>query len=107
MAMLQDSLLAFFSAVGLTTVVWLVGGSLLRSGWKGLPGLLLVLPLRGEAPAMEADMRELRRIQGQLPGAKIVLADCGLTEEARGLARYLADREKQAELISAKEFHVH
>ena len=107
MALLQDSLLAFFSAVGLTTVVWLVGGSLLRSGWKGLPGLLLVLPLRGEAPAMEADVRELRRIQGQLPGAKIVLADCGLTEEARGLARYLADREKQAELINAKEFHVH
>ena len=54
MAMLQDGLLAFFSAVGLTTVVWLVGGSLFHSGRK-----------------------------------------------------YLADREKQAELISAKEFHVH
>ena len=107
MALLQDGLLAFFSAVGLTAVVWLVGGGLFHSGRKGLPGLLLVLPLQGEAPAMEADMRELRRIQGQLPGAKIVLADCGLTEEARSLARYLADREKQSELISAKEFHVH
>ena len=72
--------------------------------YLSVPGLLLVLPLHGEALAMEADMRELRRIQGQLPGAKIVLADCGLTEEARGLARYLADREKQAELVDAGEF---
>ena len=107
MVWMQDGLLAFFSAVGLTTVVWLLGGALFRSGRNTVPGLLLVLPLQGEALAMEADVRELRRVQGQLPGAKIVLADCGLTEEARGLARYLADREKQAELIDAKEFTVH
>ena len=107
MVLLQDGLLAFFSAVGLTTVVWLVGGVLFRSGRNCLPGLLLVLPLRGEALAMESDVRELRRVQGQLPGAKIVLADCGLTEDARGLARYLADREKHAELIDAKEFQLH
>lgn len=104
---MQDGLLAFFSAVGLTTVVWLLGGALFRSGRRGLPGLLLVLPLRGEALAMESDMRELRRVQGQLPGAKIVLADCGLTEDARGLAQYLADRERGAELVNAKEFQLH
>ena len=107
MGMLQDGLLAFFSAVGLTTVVWLLSGALFRGGRNAIPGLLLVLPLRGEALAMESDVRELRRVQGQLPGAKILLADCGLTEEARGLAQYLADREKHAELIDAKEFHVH
>ena len=104
MVLLQDGLIAFFSAVGLTTVVWLVAGAVLHAGRPTVPGLLLVLPLRGEALAMEADVRELRRIQGSLPGAKIVLADCGLTEDARGLARYLADREKNAELVSAEEF---
>ena len=107
MVLLQDGLLAFFSAVGLTTVVWLVGGALLRGGRNAVPGLLLVLPLRGEALAMESDVRELRRIQGQLPGAKIVLADCGLDEDARGLAAYLADREKNAELIDAREFQLY
>ena len=55
--------------------------------------LLLVLPLRGEALAMEADVRELRRLRGRLPGARIVLADCGLTRDARALAAYLADRD--------------
>lgn len=106
MVLLHDGVIAFFSAVGLTTVAWLLAGALLHAGRPTVPGLLLVLPLRGEALAMEADVRELRRVQGRLPGAKIVLADCGLTEDARGLAQYLADREKNADLVTAKEFHV-
>lgn len=106
MALLQDGLIAFLSAVGLTTVVWLVAGVLLRTGRPTVPGLLLVLPLRGEALAMEADVRELRRLRNQLPGAKIVLADCGMTQDAQALARYLAEREQNAELVDAKEFQI-
>ena len=80
MLLLQDGVLAFLSAVGLTSLVWILGGALFRIGGRpAVPGLLLVLPLKGEALAMEADVRELRRIQGGLPGAKIILADCGLT----------------------------
>jgi len=104
--MVMDGLIAFFSAVGMTTVVWLAAGIVLHAGRPAIPGLLLVLPLRGEALAMEADVRELRRIQGRLPGAKILLADCGLTEDARGLARYLTEREDNAALIDAKEFEI-
>ncbi len=40
-----------------------------------------------------------RQVQGGLPGAKIILADCGLTPDAQALARYLADREKNAALV--------
>ena len=96
MNVFRDGVLAFFSAVGLITVVWLAAGALFHAGRPMIPGLLLVLPVRGDAPALEHDVRELRRIQGGLPGAKIVIADCGLTEEARGLADYLADREENA-----------
>ena len=106
MYILQDGILAFLSAVGLTTVIWFAAGALLRTGRPAIPGLVLVLPLEGEALSMEADVRELRRLQGQLPGAKIVLADCGLTEDAKALAHYLADREKNAELIDSKEFQL-
>ena len=106
MALLQDGILAIFSAVGMTTVVWLAAGAVLHAGRPTIPGLLLVLPLRGDALAMEADVRELRRVQGRLPGAKIVLADCGLTEDAREVAQYLADREENADLVDAKEFRV-
>ena len=104
MLLLQDGVLAFLSAIGLTTIVWAAAGALLRLGGRpAIPGLLLVLPLRGEALAMEADVRELRRVQGGLPGAKIVLADCGLTPDAQALARYLADRENNAALTPAGE----
>ena len=106
MTLLQDGILAFFSAVGMTTMVWLAAGAVLHAGRPTIPGLLLVLPLRGEALAMEADVRELRRVQGRLPGAKIVLVDCGLSEDARALANYLADREKNAEVVDAKEFEI-
>ena len=104
MALLQDGCIAFLSAVGLTAVVWLAAGALLHTGRPTIPGLHLVLPLQGEALAMENDVRELRRLQNRLPGARIVLVDCGLTKDARGLAGYLADREDNAELIDAKEF---
>lgn len=106
MQLLQDGLIAFFAAVGLTSIVWMVAGGLLHAGRPSIPELLLVLPLRGEALAMEADVRELRRLQGRLPGAKIVLADCGLSADARALAQYLADREKNAVLADGKEFQV-
>lgn len=100
MLLLQDGVLAFLSAVGLTTIVWALAGAVLHMGGRpAIPGLLLVLPLKGEALAMEADVRELRRVQGGLPGARIILADCGLTPDARALAQYLADREKNAALV--------
>ena len=104
--MLMDGLVAFFSAVGVTTVAWLAAGVLLHAGRPAIPGLLLVLPLKGEALAMEADVRELRRVQGRLPGAKILLADCGMTESARGLAQYLADRQEDAALLDAKDIQL-
>ena len=106
MVLLQDGIIAFLSAVGLTTVVWLAAGTVLHAGRPTVPGLLLVLPLRGEALALEGDFRELRRVRHRLPGSRIVLADCGMTEDARELAAYLADREKNAELVDAKEFRV-
>ena len=71
MALLQDGLIAFLSAVGLTTMVWLAAGAVLHTGRPTVPGAMLVLPLRGEA-----------------------------------LARYLAEREQNAELVDAKEFQI-
>ena len=97
---MQDGIMAFFSAVGMTTIVWLAAGLLFRPGRQGVPGLRLVLPLKGDAPAMEHDVRTLRRIQAQYPGALIVLEDHGLTAEGRALARYLAEREDHAVFIT-------
>lgn len=96
MEVFQDGVVAFFCAVGVAAVVWLLAGALLSTGKTCVPGLLLVLPVQGLAPALEADVRALRRLMAALPGARLVIADCGLTPEARGLADYLAGRERDA-----------
>lgn len=106
MSVFRDGVIAFFSAVGITTVVWLLAGAVLHAGQPAIPGLLLVLPVQGDAPALEHDVRELRRLQGGLPGAKLVIADCGLTAEARGLADYLADREENAAVVNGADFRL-
>ena len=85
MELLQDGLIAFFSAVGVTACVWLTAGSLLGAGKCRSPLVRIVLPVRDDAPAMEADLRELVRLRRQAPRATIVLEDRGLTEEARRL----------------------
>ena len=103
MNVFRDGVIAFFSAVGMTTVVWLLAGAVLHAGRPTIPGLLLVLPVRGEALALEHDVRELRRVRSSLPGAQIVIADCGLTAEARGLADYLAEREDNAAVVDGAD----
>ena len=88
MNVFRDGVIAFFSAVGMTTVVWLLAGAVLHAGRPTIPGLLLVLPVRGEALA------------------QIVIADCGLTAEARGLADYLAEREDNAAVVNGADFRL-
>ena len=41
MTLLQDGLIAFLSAVGVTTLVWIVAGAFFRAGRPAVPGLLL------------------------------------------------------------------
>ena len=100
MNVFRDGVIAFFSAVGMTTVVWLLAGAVLHAGRPTIPGLLLVLPVRGEALALEHDVRS------SLPGARIVIVDCGLTAEARGLADYLAEREDNAAVVDGADFRL-
>ena len=106
MVLLQDGVIAFLSAVGLTAIVWLAAGAILHTGRPTVPGLLLVLPLRGEVPAMEADVRELKRLCHRLPGARIVLADCGMSEDARSLAEYMAGRTENITLAEGDRLAV-
>ena len=104
MVLLQDGIIAFLSAVGLTAVVWLAAGTVRHAGRPTVPGLLLGLPLRREALALEGDFRGRRRVRHRLPGSCIVLADCGMSEDAKALARYLAEREEDVLLTEGNSF---
>lgn len=97
MELIQDGAIAFLSAVGMTACVWLVAGAFLSVKCRN-PEIRLVLPLRGEAPAMEHDVRELLRVRRQLPRATILLVDRGMTDQARELADYFCQRHRGVEL---------
>ena len=45
-------------------------------------------------------------VRSSLPGARIVIVDCGLTAEARGLADYLAEREDNAAVVDGADFRL-
>jgi hypothetical protein len=92
MELLEDGMIAFLSAVGLTSCVWLIAGALLGAGKCRNREVRIVLPVRGDAPAMESDLRDLLRLRRQLPCADIVLEDRGLTAECRRLAEYFCRR---------------
>ena len=82
MSVFRDGVIAFFSAVGMTTVVWLLAGAVFHAGRPIIPGLLLVLPARGEAPALEADVRGTQLCE-EYPSAQpsggvwVCMAVCG------------------------------
>ena len=59
MMLIQDGLLAFLSAVGLTTLVWMVGGAVLRleAGY--------LLQHLGEPPALVGDIALVMVCKGQ------------------------------------------
>ena len=101
MEVLRDGVLAFLSAVGLTTCVWLAAGAFLSREKRRNPGVLLVLPLTGDAPAMTQDVRELLRLRREIPESVIVLEDRGLTPESRALAEYFSQRYQRIELREA------
>ena len=92
MELLQDGLIAFFSAVGLTSCVWLIAGVILGAGKCHNREIRIVLPVRDSAPALESDLRDLLRVRRQIPHADIVLEDQGLTPECRRLAEYFCKR---------------
>lgn len=90
MELLEDGLIAFFSAVGLTACVWLLAGLFLGAGKCANPLVRLVLPVEGDAPALEKDLRDLLRLRRQIPGAAIVIEDRGLNPQGRELASYFS-----------------
>lgn len=105
MELIQDGALAFLSAVGLTACVWLIAGTLLTGRCRN-PEVRLLLPLRGDAGEMESDLRELLRTRHTLPSAKILLVDCGMTDDARRTAEYFCRRWKNVELVDRGQVEI-
>ena len=104
MELMGDGLIAFLAAVGVSAILWLLAETLLRRH-SPVAEAVLVLPVRGDGATLERALHLTmeQRATGETP---ILLADCGMTEEARALAAYLADREEDTALVDGAEIRV-
>lgn len=104
MELLIESLTAFFAAVGIAWLVWAAAHHLFFAKRQTVEKCIAVVPVSGDAPALECTVSGLVHVSicGQQL-YKVMIADCGLTEEALALARKLAQRYEQVTLCSTEQ----
>lgn len=88
----QDGLLALLAAIGLASLLWgaVRGLFFSRPRLRGT-GAMALLPARGDGESLEEQVRCLGAL-GRETGcfSRILLADCGLSDEGRQRAAILA-----------------
>ncbi len=94
MSVVQDALVAFLAAIGLTSLVWL-GVEILCRRRERTGRAVIMLPLYGAAEEMETSVQALQR-ERELP---LLLVDCGLSEEALHRAQLLVRDGEGVELV--------
>jgi len=102
MTLLQDGVIAFLAAVGLTALVWLIVGLFPHLKRPKADALLLV-PARDDT-ALEYSVHELEELRLQINrAAPILIVDCGMGEENRKIAELLIGEEEGVMLTTPEE----
>lgn len=106
MEIVVEVILAFLAVIGLVSLGWL------GFGWLLLPvggaGTVCLLPGRGAGETLEQAVTGLVWLRGGgLFGGRLVIVDCGLTEEGRAVARALTRREDTVTLCPVEELEAY
>ena len=99
MQLWQDGLIAMLAAVGLASLLWAAARAVLFTGPDRRSTAVAVIPAAGDGADLEGQVRaldQLRRERGTF--RRILLVDCGLSEEGRRLAALLAADGRQVAL---------
>ena len=70
------------------------------------PGEHLTVTGTWEVHPQHGEQLKAQELERTLPGARLIIADCGLTEDARGLAEYLAAREENAAVTAGPDIRL-
>ena len=89
MAWIFEAVLAFFAALGLFSLGWLLYGRLLFPAGRGNTPLYAVIAAQGDGETLEQDLRRLLWLREGRGAVAIVVADAGLTPRGRSLAQRL------------------
>lgn len=100
MATIAEFFLAFFAAVGLLSLIWLLFGHLLAPVPSKQP-LYAVIPVEGDALFLESTVSHLLWLEGgRLAVFQIVLVDTGLSEIGKERVSVLLSRQPELTLSS-------
>ena len=97
MQLWQDGLVAMLAAVGLASLMWAVVKAVLYAGpERRRQGAAALIPAQGDG-----ELLEQRQDQGAFD--RILVVDCGLSEEGAKLARLLVKEDRWTVLCKMEE----
>lgn len=95
MQLWQDAVVAGLAAFGLASLMWMAVRAVLFARPPRRQGALALLPAWGDGEGLEEQVHTLQYIRGECGGfGRILLVDCGLTEEGRKLCGLLAGEDR-------------
>lgn len=91
----------FFAACGVLMLLWCAAGRVLQPVLRQTA--LTLLPVRGDAGALEQAVRAWRQLKGGgLSTRRLLVVDCGLTPSGRTLAERLCAQDEDITLCAAE-----
>ncbi len=104
MRLLQDGVVAALAAIGLTTLIFLFLSALVHPRRRGALPATAVVEVCGEGAALEYTVRALLRSRYEEGGfSRVVIVDCGLSEEPRNVAELLCRSEYEVYLCKKED----
>ena len=104
MRLLQDGVVAALAAIGLTAVIFLLVSAIVHPRRRDALPATAVVEACGEAKALEYTVRALLRSRYEQGGfSRVVIVDCGLSDDARCVAELLCRSEYETYLCRKEE----
>ena len=104
MRLLQDGVVAALAAIGLTAVIFLLVSAVVHPRRRGCIPATAVVEACGEEKALEYTVRALLRSRYEEGGfSRVVIVDCGLSDDARCVAELLCRSEYETYLCRKEE----
>lgn len=107
MQLWQDGLIALLATIGLTAIIWLPIRSICF-----LPpvrrSLITLIPVQGDCEDLEPQVRSLALLYDACGiTCRILLVDCGLSDEGQKLCRLLSQDDRRVMLCSKREIEAY
>ena len=107
MNVLTDGVVAFLAAVGLTALLWLLVGMVLRRREPSFHAAI-VLPFRGSGEELDYAVYTACTVRERLGRyTPVLLVDCGLEPEAAQRAAFLAENNNCVTVLLPSQLEQH